>query len=171
MALPLCGIRARCGGTPRGGSGRTSYLRPLPPPVFLTPSSHNVQVYHSTSPPPFPSAPPAAPPPILFLLLFSPPPPPPPPTRHAAACMASKPAATSMSCYLVDKHPFTITGTKIKGFHTVGKYDFTRPGILMMAQTHVCVTLDLLLLLLAPPPPTSPPNSPPPLPPQTLYSC
>ncbi|VDL88249.1 unnamed protein product, partial [Schistocephalus solidus] len=32
MALPLCGIRIRCGGTPRGGSGRASTLRPFPSP-------------------------------------------------------------------------------------------------------------------------------------------
>ncbi|VDM05870.1 unnamed protein product [Schistocephalus solidus] len=25
MALPLCGIQTRCGGTPRGGSGRASH--------------------------------------------------------------------------------------------------------------------------------------------------
>ncbi|VDM01617.1 unnamed protein product [Schistocephalus solidus] len=29
-------IRARCGGTPRGGSGRASHIRLLPPAVFLT---------------------------------------------------------------------------------------------------------------------------------------
>ncbi|VDM01716.1 unnamed protein product [Schistocephalus solidus] len=39
MALPLHGIRARCGGTPRGVSGRASHLRPLPPPTEL--SSHD----------------------------------------------------------------------------------------------------------------------------------
>ncbi|VDM04078.1 unnamed protein product [Schistocephalus solidus] len=33
LALPLRGIRARCGGTPRGGS---SHLRPLSSPVFFT---------------------------------------------------------------------------------------------------------------------------------------
>ncbi|VDL98199.1 unnamed protein product [Schistocephalus solidus] len=36
MALALRGIRVKCGGTPRGGSGRASHLRPLPSPVFLT---------------------------------------------------------------------------------------------------------------------------------------
>ncbi|VDL99572.1 unnamed protein product [Schistocephalus solidus] len=44
MALPLRGIRARCGGTPRGGSGRASHTGPLPSPVFLTLSLHWVQV-------------------------------------------------------------------------------------------------------------------------------
>ncbi|VDL88652.1 unnamed protein product [Schistocephalus solidus] len=41
MAHPLRGIRARCGGTPRGSTGRASHLRPLPPPVFLTPGLGN----------------------------------------------------------------------------------------------------------------------------------
>ncbi|VDM03536.1 unnamed protein product [Schistocephalus solidus] len=36
MALPLRGIQARCGGTPRVGSGRASHLRLLPPPALLT---------------------------------------------------------------------------------------------------------------------------------------
>ncbi|VDM00774.1 unnamed protein product [Schistocephalus solidus] len=44
MALPLRGIRSRCGGTPRGGSGRASHLRPLPSPAFLILSQHRVQV-------------------------------------------------------------------------------------------------------------------------------
>ncbi|VDL94308.1 unnamed protein product [Schistocephalus solidus] len=37
MALPLRGIRARCGVTPRGGSGRASQMRPLPSPVVNAP--------------------------------------------------------------------------------------------------------------------------------------
>ncbi|VDL99994.1 unnamed protein product [Schistocephalus solidus] len=47
MAFPLHGIRSRCGGTSRGGSGRTSHLRPLPPPAFLTPGSGDVDASHS----------------------------------------------------------------------------------------------------------------------------
>ncbi|VDL89047.1 unnamed protein product [Schistocephalus solidus] len=41
MVIPLCRIRVRCGVTPRGGSGRASHLRPLPPPVdsVLTPGT------------------------------------------------------------------------------------------------------------------------------------
>ncbi|VDL96248.1 unnamed protein product [Schistocephalus solidus] len=35
-ALPLREIRARCGGTPMGGSGRAIHMRSLPSPVFLT---------------------------------------------------------------------------------------------------------------------------------------
>ncbi|VDL97802.1 unnamed protein product [Schistocephalus solidus] len=44
MALPLRGIRARCGGTLRGGSGRASHLRPLPPSVLITLSLNRAQV-------------------------------------------------------------------------------------------------------------------------------
>ncbi|VDM00949.1 unnamed protein product [Schistocephalus solidus] len=36
MSFPLRGIRVRFCGTPRGGSGHASHLRPLPSPVFLT---------------------------------------------------------------------------------------------------------------------------------------
>ncbi|VDM03639.1 unnamed protein product [Schistocephalus solidus] len=39
MALPLRGIRATCGSTPRDGSGRASQLRLLSSPVFITPGS------------------------------------------------------------------------------------------------------------------------------------
>ncbi|VDL90638.1 unnamed protein product [Schistocephalus solidus] len=54
MSLPLGGIRDRCGCTLSIGSGRASYLRPLPPLVFLTLSSggrgesavHAAKVYH-----------------------------------------------------------------------------------------------------------------------------
>ncbi|VDL93899.1 unnamed protein product [Schistocephalus solidus] len=44
MVLELRGILSRCCGTPRGGSGRASHPRILPPPVFLTLSLHCTQV-------------------------------------------------------------------------------------------------------------------------------
>ncbi|VDL88473.1 unnamed protein product [Schistocephalus solidus] len=44
MALSLCGIRARCGGTPSSCSGCASHLRPLPSPVFLSLSWHRAQM-------------------------------------------------------------------------------------------------------------------------------
>ncbi|VDL95203.1 unnamed protein product [Schistocephalus solidus] len=44
MALPLRGIRARGGGTHKGGSGLASHLCPLPTLVFLTLSGHRAQV-------------------------------------------------------------------------------------------------------------------------------
>ncbi|VDM05425.1 unnamed protein product [Schistocephalus solidus] len=43
QARPLRGIRARCCGKPRGGSGCASRMRPLPPPVFLTLSLQRAQ--------------------------------------------------------------------------------------------------------------------------------